>query len=105
MLDLARLPILTPEALLGSEPPLPPPGPVHLALPGLPERQQPTVLYECFARLGLGYLDPLPDAPFPTRKSPKQETLVKKPARWMKRPFPLKPTCMLPAESVCPLAR
>jgi AraC-like DNA-binding protein len=64
MLDLTRLPILTPEALLGSEPPLPPPGPVHLALPGWPERQQPTVLYECFARLGLGYLDSLPDAPY-----------------------------------------
>jgi AraC-like DNA-binding protein len=66
MHDLTRLPLLEPELLLSPEPLPPlPPGPVRFALPHWPERQRPTVLRECLARLGLSYeVDPLPDVPF-----------------------------------------
>src|SRR4029453_1918915 len=45
--------------------PPPPPGPIRFALPDSPERERPTILRECFARLGFRYdVDPLPDVPF-----------------------------------------
>ena len=66
MHDLTRFPLLKPELLLSAEPlPPPPPGPVRFAMPDWPEREQPTVLRECLARLGLSYeIDRLPDVPF-----------------------------------------
>ncbi|MDX2202420.1 MAG: helix-turn-helix domain-containing protein [Hyphomicrobiaceae bacterium] len=55
MVDLARLPLLTPETLLGGEPLPPPPGPVRLVFSGGPERERPSMLRECFARMGYRY--------------------------------------------------
>lgn len=66
MLDLTRFPPLKPELLLSAEPlPASPPGPVRFAMEDWPEREQPTVLRECLARLGLRYeIDRLQDVPF-----------------------------------------
>jgi len=66
MLDLSSLPLLKPELLLSAEPlPPPPPGPVRFAMPDWPERERPTVLRECLARLGLHYeIEHLRDVPF-----------------------------------------
>ncbi len=59
MLDVTRLPALTPELLLGSDP-LPP---VRFALTDRPE--QPTVIHECFKRLGYLYeIERVDDIPF-----------------------------------------
>jgi AraC-like DNA-binding protein len=66
MRDPATLPLLTPELLLGTDPlPPPPPGPVRFAVDHWPEREQPTLVRECFARLGFKYdIERLPDVPF-----------------------------------------
>jgi AraC-like DNA-binding protein len=65
MRDLTKLPLLTPEVLLGSEPLPPPSGPVRFALPGWDERAQPTLVRECFAKMGLRYdIERLKDVPF-----------------------------------------
>ena len=66
MLDLSALPLLKPELLLSAEPlPAPPPGPVRFAMHDWPERERPTVLRECLARLGLNYeIERLQDMPF-----------------------------------------
>jgi AraC-like DNA-binding protein len=55
MRDFTELPLLTPELLLGSDPlpPGPPPGPVRFALEN--RRENPTVLRECFRKLGFLY--------------------------------------------------
>ena len=65
MRDPATLPLLTPELLLGTDPlPPPPPGPVCFAVDHWPEREQPTLVRECFARLGFKYdIERLPDVP------------------------------------------
>ena len=61
---MSRFPLLTPELLLGSAPP-PQPGPVRFALPNWSEREQPTLVRECFARLGYRYdIERVPDVPF-----------------------------------------
>jgi AraC-like DNA-binding protein len=63
--DLEQLPVLTPELLLGSAPPLPPVGPVRLTLSDAPAREQPSLLRECLARVGLRYeVEPLKLQPF-----------------------------------------
>jgi AraC-like DNA-binding protein len=65
MRDLTQLPMLTPEVLLGSGPLPPPCGPMRFALPDWDERAQPTLVRECFARMGLLYdIERLPDVPF-----------------------------------------
>ena len=66
MRDPTSLPLLTPELLLGSGPlPAPPPGPVRFVLDGWPEREQPTLVRECFARLGYRYdIEPIRELPF-----------------------------------------
>jgi AraC-like DNA-binding protein len=65
MSRFARPPLIVPELLLGSELPPPPSGPVRLSLSDRPERERPTLLRECFARIGFRYeMDPLRDAPF-----------------------------------------
>ena len=66
MRDPATLPRLTAELLLGNEPlPPPRPGPVRFTLEEWEQRAQPTVLRECFARLGYQYeVDRIPDMPF-----------------------------------------
>jgi AraC-like DNA-binding protein len=66
MRDPATLPVLTPELLLGTDPlPPPPPGPVRFAMDHWPDREQPTLVRECFARLGYKYdIQRLPETPF-----------------------------------------
>jgi AraC-like DNA-binding protein len=65
MRDLEQLPVLTPEVLLGSTPPLPSVGPVRLTLGDAPAREQPSLLRECLARLGLRYeVEPSKVQPF-----------------------------------------
>ena len=66
MRDPTRLPLLTPELLLGTGPlPAPPPGPMRFMLEDWPERAQPTLVRECFARLGFRYdIERLPEVPF-----------------------------------------
>jgi AraC-like DNA-binding protein len=66
MSDLTSLPLLTPEILLASGPlPAPPPGPVRFVLDDWPEREQPTLVRECFARLGYRYdIEPIGELPF-----------------------------------------
>ncbi len=51
--------------LLGTEPMPPPSGPARLSLGSEPQRARPTVLRECFAKIGFNYeLEPLSDIPF-----------------------------------------
>ena len=65
MRDVTQPPMLTPELLLGSGPLPPPSGPVRFALPNWSEREQPTLVRECFARMGLRYeVERLPEVPF-----------------------------------------
>jgi hypothetical protein len=52
MRDLTKLPLLTPEILLGSEPLPPSAGPVRFALADRTEEEQPTIVRECFEQLG-----------------------------------------------------
>jgi AraC-like DNA-binding protein len=63
MLDVTRLPALTPELLLGTNPLPPPSGPVRFTLADSPE--QPTVLSECFRKMGFLYeIERVDDIPF-----------------------------------------
>jgi AraC-like DNA-binding protein len=65
MRDLARIQPLSPLALLGSGPRPRPAGPVRFAFADVAEREQPTLLRDCFARVGVHYeFSPLRDAPF-----------------------------------------
>jgi hypothetical protein len=65
MRDLARIQPLSPLALLGSGPRPGPAGPMRLAFADVAEREQPTLLRDCFARVGVHYeFSPLRDAPF-----------------------------------------
>jgi AraC-like DNA-binding protein len=63
--DFSQLPTLAPELLLSSAPLPPPSRPVRFTIAGQPERARPTLVRECFARMGLRYeISPLPDVPF-----------------------------------------
>jgi AraC-like DNA-binding protein len=63
MLDFTRLPASTPELLLGSDPLPPASGPVRFTLTDRPE--QPTVIRECFKKLGYLYeVERVDDIPF-----------------------------------------
>lgn len=65
MRDLARIQPLSPLALLGSGPRPRPAGPMRFAFADVAEREQPTLLRDCFARVGVHYeFSPLRDAPF-----------------------------------------
>src|SRR5437868_6252826 len=65
MRDFSQLPKIEPELLLGSEPLPPPAGPVRLSLSDNAECQRPTLLRECFARIGFRYeINRLRDVPF-----------------------------------------
>lgn len=65
MRDLSPLPQILPELLLGTDPLPPPSGPVRLSLAERSGREGPTVLRECFARIGFRYeMDGLRDVPF-----------------------------------------
>jgi AraC-like DNA-binding protein len=65
MLDLKGIQVLSPHALLGSGPRRRPSGPIRFALADMAERGRPTLLHDCFARVGVHYdFKPLPDAPF-----------------------------------------
>jgi AraC-like DNA-binding protein len=63
MLDFTRMPALTPELLLGSDPLPAASGPVRFTLADRPE--QPTVIRECFKKLGFLYeIERVDDIPF-----------------------------------------
>jgi AraC-like DNA-binding protein len=65
MRDLTRFETVPPLALLGSAPPPRPKGPVRFCFDDMPERARPTLLRECFARVGAHYeFRALRDAPF-----------------------------------------
>src|SRR5215475_13701442 len=66
MRDPTSLPLLTPELLLSSGPlPSPRPGPMRFMLEDWPERERPTLVRECFARLGFKYdIERIPEVPF-----------------------------------------
>ena len=65
MRDLARIPILSPLAMLGAGPFQRPKGPVRFCFDEMPEPERPTLLRECFARVGVHYDFGAPhDAPF-----------------------------------------
>jgi AraC-like DNA-binding protein len=65
MLDRSRIQVLSPSALLGSGPRRRPSGPVRFAFSDRAERGGPTLLHDCFARVGVHYdFKPLRDAPF-----------------------------------------
>jgi AraC-like DNA-binding protein len=65
MRDLTRIPTLSPHALLGSGPRPRPAGPMRFAFADVAERTRPTLLHDCFARVGVHYeFEPLRDAPF-----------------------------------------
>jgi AraC-like DNA-binding protein len=65
MLDLTRFKAVSPLALLGSAPPPRPKGPVRFCFDDMPEQERPTLLRECFARVGVHYeFNPPRDAPF-----------------------------------------
>jgi len=55
MHDLAEIPTLSPLALLAATPPPRPTGPVRFCFDDMPERERPTLLRECFARVGVHY--------------------------------------------------
>jgi len=65
MRDLSRFETVSPLVMLGAQPRPRPKGPVRWAFDDRPARERPTLLRECFARLG-GHCDfhALPDAPF-----------------------------------------
>ena len=65
MRDLSRFATVSPLAMLGAQPGRRPKGPVRWFFDDRPARERPTLLRECFARLG-GHCDfhALPDAPF-----------------------------------------
>jgi len=63
--DLSRFKTVSPLALLGSTPPPRPRGPVRFCFDDEPARERPTLLRECFGRVGAHcYFGGLPDAPF-----------------------------------------
>lgn len=65
MPDFSRLLPVSPEMMLSSSPLAPPPVPVRLSLAHHGERAGPSVLSECFARIGYRYeMERLPDMPF-----------------------------------------
>jgi AraC-like DNA-binding protein len=65
MPDLSRIETVSPLALLASAPPPRPKGPVRFCFDDMPERERPTLLRECFARVGVHYeFAPPRDAPF-----------------------------------------
>jgi AraC-like DNA-binding protein len=65
MRDLARIQTLSPLAMLGAGPWVRPKGPVRFCFDDMPEAQHPTLLRECFARVGVHYEFGAPrDAPF-----------------------------------------
>jgi AraC-like DNA-binding protein len=65
MRDTTRIRTVSPLAMLGAAPPAQPKGPVRFCLDDTPERERPTLLRECFARVGVHYdFRALPDAPF-----------------------------------------
>src|SRR5499433_1344067 len=65
MLDFTRIEKLSPLAMLGSGPFQRPKGPVRFCFDDMPEPQRPTLLRECFARVGVHYDFAAPrDAPF-----------------------------------------
>jgi AraC-like DNA-binding protein len=65
MRDLSRFETVSPLAVLGAQPGLRPRGPVRWSFDDRPARERPTLLRECFERVG-GHYDfhALPDAPF-----------------------------------------
>jgi AraC-like DNA-binding protein len=64
LLDLARLPSITPDVLLGSTPLPPTSRPVRFSLGEAPARERAALLQDCFTRLGFTYqVDPLRDVP------------------------------------------
>jgi AraC-like DNA-binding protein len=64
LLDLARLPSITPEVLLGSTPLPRTSQPVRFSLGKAPARERAGLLQDCFTRLGFTYqVDPLRDVP------------------------------------------
>ena len=65
MRDFARIQVLSPLAQLGSGPVPRPTGPFRWSFADRPEWERPTLLRECFERVGTYYdFQPLPDAPF-----------------------------------------
>ena len=65
MLDFTRIQKLSPLAMLGSGPVQRPKGPVRFCFDDMPEPERPTLLRECFARVGVHYDFGAPqDAPF-----------------------------------------
>jgi len=65
MRDLAQIPKVSPLAMLSSGPWQWPKGPIRFCLDDMPERERPTLLRECFARVGVHYeFRALPNAPF-----------------------------------------
>lgn len=65
MPDLSLLPQIAPEMLLGAGPLPPFAGPIRLTTVGQPNRACPTMMRECFARIGYRYeFTPLPGADF-----------------------------------------
>jgi len=65
MRDLSRYQTVSPLAMLGAEPGPWPKGPVRFCFDDTPERERPTLLRECCARVGVHYdFGALPDAPF-----------------------------------------
>ena len=65
MRNLDRIPALSPLAMLGAGPFQRPKGPVRFCFDDMPERERPTLLRECFARVGVHYeFNPPRDAPF-----------------------------------------
>jgi AraC-like DNA-binding protein len=65
MRDLSRFETVSPLAMLGGQPCVQPKGPVRWSFADRPEWERPTLLRECFARVGTHYdFHALPDAPF-----------------------------------------
>jgi AraC-like DNA-binding protein len=65
MRDLSRFETVSPLAVLGAQPGLRPRGPVRWSFDDRPARERPTLVRECFARLGYRYdIERLPEVPF-----------------------------------------